>query len=321
MNKKKICIGVIVVLMLVIVTCLIIVLNNNTNSIANNNNIKLATISSMSKNTALKNIINETQLPVIEENTNEITLQSNTVDVDTIVVNEQEKKINTEQQASKTTDVISNNTKEITSINNDNSNYISTNKNTEETITIDKEINKEENKVNNNSQESPALTQDTQDNTKIENTQELNKQEPTNTNDSINNGIKEDVSNNESQEEKNKRIAKEKMLNAITNPTDYLYTKNGDNELKFNKTEALKVASAIIDESFNYNELWDGNKFLYKIEFKYIESIMQDSMYWPYRETAIVSAVRNANKNKTFHIWAEDYIYKGEKVHTQYCIR
>ena len=40
--------------MLVIVTCLIIVLNNNTNSIANNNNIKLATISTVSKNTALK---------------------------------------------------------------------------------------------------------------------------------------------------------------------------------------------------------------------------------------------------------------------------
>lgn len=44
-------------------------------------------------------------------------------------------------------------------------------------------------------------------------------------------------------------------------------------------------------------------------------------MYWPFRETAIVSATNNKNTNGTFRIWAEDYIYQGEKIHTQYCIR
>lgn len=324
MDKKKICIGVIVVFILVFITCLIIVLNNNTNSIANNSNTKLATRTTVSKNTVLKNIINETQLPRIEENTNEIKLQSNTVDIDTIIVNEQENKINIEeQQVSTEKDAISNKPKETISINENDSKYISTIKNIEETITIDKEINKEENKTNNNPQENLNLSKDRQENTKTENTQEQSEQETTNKDNTsiINSGIQENILKNESQEEKNKKLAKENLLKSIIYPTEYLYTKNGDNELKFNKTEALKVASAIIDESFNYNELWDGNKFLYKIEFKYIESIMQDSMYWPYRETAIVSAARNANRNKIFYIWAEDYIYKGEKVHTQYCIR
>lgn len=151
-------------------------------------------------------------------------------------------------------------------------------------------------------------------NTDINNSKTQNITDQVENSTSNNNEIKENQDNSKS-------TAKQKLLNSIYQPTENIHRKNGMIEFKFNKTEAFKVAQAIIDESFNYGKFWNGEKLLYKIEFRYKENIMQDSMYWPFRETAIKSAVKNKNTNSTFYIWAEDYIENGQKVHTQYCIR
>ena len=119
-----------------------------------------------------------------------------------------------------------------------------------------------------------------------------------------------------------KQIAKQKMLNSIAYPKE-TYRKNakGDVECKFNFLEAKKLASDIIDESFKYDYLWNGEELTYKIVFVYDAEIMEHSMYFPYRSTAIVSGTRSMITGGTYYIWAEDYYWNGEFLHTQYCIR
>lgn len=198
--------------------------------------------------------------------------------------------------------------------------------------TVSNETNKkitEENKSQVNSNNSITtvkvttnLTQTKTETTKEDNSQKQEQKEENNTKENNN---KTEENKNETKEENNKvqdnkAKAKQKMLNSISYPTN-TYRKNGNIEYKFNKSEALRVANAIIDESFNYDKFWNGTELLYKIKFIYDKEIMEYSMYFPYRETAIKSATKNKRQNGTFMIWAEDYYNDGEKIRTQYCIR
>jgi len=198
--------------------------------------------------------------------------------------------------------------------------------------TVSNETNKkitEENKSQVNSNNSTTtvkvttnLTQTKTETTKEDNSQKQEQKEENNTKENNN---KTEENKNETKEENNKvqdnkSKAKQKMLNSISYSTN-TYRKNGNVEYKFNKSEALRVANDIIEESFKYEHLWNGKELLYKIKFVYDKEIMEYSMYFPYRTTAIKSGTRNKNTNGTFLIWAEDYIEDGEKIHTQYCIR
>lgn len=295
---KKIFIGIICLSIFVITICLITIFSKNDESKSiykggmenvKNNVIELNILSEN------ENVINEVELATIEKISNEIEKNTNSTN---------DTKDDIEQQS----DNENNNIKDIQS---------------EINVTT---INKEENTTKVEKNEMEKVTDDT-----VQENIETNEIDNIKNEVEIKDDKKEEISNEEKQEIKEKEkeensidniksVAKEKLLNSIKYSSE-TYRKSGNEEYKFNKSEALRVANAIIDESFKYDKLWNGENLLYKIEFKYIESIMQNSMYWPFRDTAIISSTKNKNTNGTFYIWAEDYMVNGEKVHTQYCIR
>ena len=301
MKIKKIYIGVICILIFVIIICLItIFFKSDKFKTVHKGRVETVKNNVTNLNTLDENIIlkNEVELAIIEKNDNEI-----------------------EKNADFTND-IKNDNQQKNSNENDNIENIQSDINI---TSINKEELKEDIKIENNTkvEENSIVTNDNvQDNTVIneninikneveikdEQEQEIREEEKTEVTEEL------DSMNNI------KSVAKEKLLNSIKYSSE-TYRKSGNEEYKFNKSEALRVANAIIDESFKYDKLWNGENLLYKIEFKYIEGIMQNSMYWPFRDTAIISSTKNKNTNGTFYIWAEDYIVNGEKVHTQYCIR
>ena len=295
---KKIFIGIICLSIFVITICLITIFSKNDESKSiykdgmenvKNNVIELNILSEN------ENVINEVELATIGKISNEIEKNTNSTN---------DTKDDIEQQS----DNENNNIKDIQS---------------EINVTT---INKEENTTKVEKNEIEKVTDDT-----VQENMETNEIDNIKNEVEIKDDKKEEISNEEKQEIKEeekeensidnmKSVAKEKLLNSIKYSSE-TYRKSGNEEYKFNKSEALRVANAIIDESFKYDKLWNGENLLYKIEFKYIEGIMQNSMYWPFRDTAIISSTKNKNTNGTFYIWAEDYIVNGEKVHTQYCIR
>jgi len=337
MNIKKFFIGVIIVLIVLIIFYLIMLKENSMNNYSYIATVKNNNISS---NCILKEATSV--LNVIEKSETEVELLTDNIIVNTIDENDSKKSVvkkNTKEVKKVEEKVEQENKKDTTnkSINKeqkDNANIVKTQPVSAEVninIKEKEEISSVENIIK---EESIIVTENSEENTKIDEnitfeTLDNNKQDESNIkNDSniiesevINEDKKEESTSIVSNLENNKIVAKQKMLNSINNPIEFLYRKNGEIELNFNKAEALKVASSIIEESFKYDKLWNGEKFLYKIEFKYIESIMQHSMYWPFRESAIISATKNKNTNGTFYIWAEDYIDNGNKIHTQYCIR
>lgn len=296
MKMKKICIGVICLSIFVITICLITIFSKDDESKSiykggmenvKNNVTELNILS--------ENVINEVELATIEKISNEIEKNNNSTN-------------DTKDDIEKQSDNENNNIKDIQS---------------ETNVTT---INKEENTTKVEKNEMEKVIDDT-----VQGNIETNEIDNIKNKVEIKDDKKEEISNEENQEIKEeekeensidniKSVAKEKLLNSIKYSSE-TYRKSGNEEYKFNKSEALRVANAIIDESFKYDKLWNGENLLYKIEFKYIESIMQNSMYWPFRDTAIISSTKNKNTNGTFYIWAEDYIVNGEKIHTQYCIR
>lgn len=293
---KKILIGIICLSIFVITICLITIFSKNDES----KSIYKGGMESVKNNVTelnilSENVINEVELATIEKISNEIEKNTNSTN---------DTKDDIEQQS----DNENNNIKDIQS---------------EINVTT---INKEENTTKVEKNEMEKVTDDT-----VQENMETNEIDNIKNEVEIKDDKKEEISNEEKQEIKEeekeensidnmKSVAKEELLNSIKYSSE-AYRKSGNEEYKFNKSEALRVANAIIDESFKYDKLWNGENLLYKIEFKYIEDIMQNSMYWPFRDTAIISSTKNKNTNGTFYIWAEDYMVNGEKVHTQYCIR
>lgn len=284
-------------------------INNNQLAMLDNvdNTIDTTNISNLEEksNTTIENIQEVTVNQVTEKENNQIVNNQKTQPLVQQNINVEKETNKIETPIQKTETIAKDTSKEETKV---------------EKIEIKEEI-KEKNDVISVS----SNAEKTQEELKIEKqeTQSANKQEIQNTlKQEVQNTKKPETQTEETNKNDNKKIAKEKMLNSICMPIEDIHRKNGKYEFKFNKTEALRTATALIEESFNSSNLWDGKNLQYKIVFKYKKEIMENAMYWPFRETAIISAVKNNNcANTIFYIWSEDYIVDSEKVHTQYCIR